>query len=114
MTIHQILFIITSIIIALLALLVMFLQFLFIKNLTNRHAELMRELRRVFGWDEYNWSDTFRDYSRTARTAKDKVEELYQLPLIKKALEAKQLEVLEKKKRETEKEIEKLEQGGRR
>lgn len=112
MKIEQIYFIVASIIIGLLALLVMFLQACFIRNLRKEYDDLMGELRGVFGWESYDWKTKFRKYSQTAIEARDKVDELYQLPIIQKALEAKRLEELENKKLAAEKEIEKLEKRG--
>lgn len=108
MTILQISLAVVSVVVLFLGLLVVYMQTCFIRNLREQYLELKRELRRVFGWDEYSWESEFDSYKRKTNIDHEKVNELYGLDLIKKALEAKRLEILEAKKAETEREIERL------
>lgn len=108
MTILQISLAVVSVVVLILGILVIYLQACCIGSLREQYLDLKRELRRAFGWDENNWESEFNRYKRNANEAHEKVKELYSLELIKKALEAKRLEILEAKKAETEREIERL------
>ena len=63
----------------------------------------------MFGWDEYDWANNFRDYAREVEKLIKFKKEIEQLEIIKKALEVKSLEELQKKKELVEREIEKIE-----
>ena len=79
------------------------------KAMIDKFNEQKRELRRAFGWEEYNWADNFDGYARKIEKLIEFKEEIERLEIIKKALDARKLEDLQKKKELVEREIEKLE-----
>lgn len=81
----------------------------FNNELQKKYNELNRELRRAFGWEEYNWADNFDGYARKIEKLIEFKEEIERLEIIKKALDAQKLEDLQKKKELVEREIEKIE-----
>ena len=83
----------------------------FNNELARKYKEQRRELRRAFGWEEYNWADNFEDYARKVEKLIKFKENIERLEVIKKALDAKSLEDLQKKKEQVEREIEKLERN---
>ena len=79
------------------------------RDLERKYYNLKQEILRVFGWDEYDWANNFRDYARKVEELIKFKKEIEQLEIIKKALEVKSLEELQKKKELVEREIEKIE-----
>ena len=84
-------------------------QALLNNELTKKINEQKRELRRAFGWEEYDWAENFGEYARKVDKLIGFKEEIEQLEIIKKALDAQKLEELQKRKELVEREIEKLE-----
>jgi hypothetical protein len=84
-------------------------QALLNNELTRKFNEQKRELRRAFGWEEYNWAENFGGYARKVDELIEFKEEIEQLEIIKKALEVKSLEELQKKKEQIESVIKTLE-----
>lgn len=84
-------------------------QALLNSELTRKFNEQRRELRRAFGWEEYNWAENFRDYAREVEELIKFKKEIEQLEIIKKAIEVKSLEELQKKKEHIENVIKTLE-----
>ena len=79
------------------------------KLLMDKFNDQKRELRRAFGWEEYEWADNFRDYARKLEELVKFKKEIEQLEIIKKALELKSLEELQEKKEHIERVIKTLE-----
>ncbi|WP_195611845.1 hypothetical protein [Streptococcus australis] len=84
-------------------------QALLNNELARKFNEQKRELRRAFGWEEYDWAENFGDYARKVDKLIKFKEEIEQLEIIKKALEVKNLEELQKKKEQIESVIKTLE-----
>lgn len=84
-------------------------QALLNNELARKFNEQKRELRRAFGWEEYDWAENFGDYARKVDKLIKFKEEIEQLEIIKKALELKSLEELQKKKEHIENVIKTLE-----
>lgn len=84
-------------------------QALLNNELTRKFNEQKRELRRAFGWEEYNQAENFGEYARKVDKLIEFKEEIERLEIIKKALDAQKLEDLQKKKELVEREIEKIE-----
>ena len=79
------------------------------RDLARKYYDLKQEISRVFGWDEYDWANNFRDYARKVEELIKFKKEIEQLEIIKKALEVKSLEELQKKKEQIESVIKTLE-----
>lgn len=79
------------------------------RDLERKYYNLKQEILRVFGWDEYDWANNFRDYARKVEELIKFKKEIEQLEIIKKALEVKSLEELQKKKEHIENVIKTLE-----
>lgn len=43
---------------------IMYSQAMVNRDLERKYYDLKQELLRVFGWDEYDWANNFRDYAR--------------------------------------------------
>ena len=79
------------------------------KAMIDKFNEQKRELRRAFGWEEYNWAENFGEFARKVDELIEFKKEIERLEIIKKALDAQKLEDLQKKKELVEREIEKIE-----
>ena len=79
------------------------------KAMIDKFNEQKRELRRAFGWEEYNWAENFGDFARKVDKLIEFKKEIEQLEIIKKALELKSLEELKEKKEHIEAVIKTLE-----
>lgn len=79
------------------------------RDLERKYYDLKQEIIRVFGWEEYDWANNFRDYAREVEKLIKFKKEIEQLEIIKKALEIKSLEELQKKKEHIESVIKTLE-----
>ena len=79
------------------------------RDLERKYYDLNQEISRVFGWEEYDWANNFRDYARKVEGLIKFKKEIEQLEIIKKALEVKSLEELQKKKEQIESVIKTLE-----
>lgn len=79
------------------------------RDLERKYNDLKHEIIRVFGWDEYDWANNFRDYARKVDGLIKFKKEIEQLEIIKKALKVKSLEELQKKKEQIENVIKTLE-----
>lgn len=84
-------------------------QALLNNEFARKFNERKRELRRVFGWEEYDWTENFGDYARKVDKLIKFKEEIKRLELIKKAIEVQKLSDLNRKKEQVEQEINKLE-----
>lgn len=84
-------------------------QALLNNELTRKFNEQKRELRRAFGWEEYDWAENFGDYARKVDKLIKFKEEIERLEVIKKAIEVQKLSDLNRKKEQVEQEINKLE-----
>ena len=84
-------------------------QALLNNEFARKFNEQKRELRRVFGWEEYDWAENFGDYARKVDKLIKFKEEIERLELIKKAIEVQKLSDLNRKKEQVEQEINKLE-----
>lgn len=84
-------------------------QALLNNELTRKFNEQKRELRRAFGWEEYNWAENFGEYARKIEKLIEFKEEIERLEVIKKAIEVQKLSDLNSKKEQVEQEIKKLE-----
>lgn len=78
------------------------------KAMIDKFNEQKRELRRAFGWEEYNWAENFGDFARKVDKLIEFKKEIEQLEVIKKAIEAQRLSNLIGKKEQVEREIERL------
>lgn len=88
---------------------IMYSQAMVNRDLERKYNDLKQEIIRVFGWDEFDWANNFRDYARKVDKLIKFKEEIEQLEIIKKALEVKSLEELQKKKEQIENVIKTLE-----
>lgn len=88
---------------------IMYSQAMVNRDLERKYYDLKQEISRVFGWEEYDWADNFRDYARKVEGLIKFKKEIEQLEIIKKALEIKSLEELQKKKEHIEAVIKTLE-----
>ena len=80
------------------------------KELMSKFNEQKRELRRAFGWEEYDWAENFGDYARKVDKLIKFKEEIERLEIIKKATEVQKLSELNRRKEQVEQEIKKLEE----
>ena len=78
-------------------------------DLRSKYNDLVRELNNSFGWEEWNWANNFREYARKVEELIKFKKEIEQLEIIKKAIEVKSLEELQKKKEHIENVIKTLE-----
>lgn len=85
-------------------------QALLNNELTRKFNEQKRELRRAFGWEEYDWAENFGEYARKVDKLIEFKKEIEQLEVIKKAIEVQKLLDLNYKKEQVELEIKKLEE----
>lgn len=88
---------------------IMYSQAMVNRDLERKYNDLKQEIIRVFGWDEFDWANNFRDYARKVDGLIKFKKEIEQLEIIKKALEVKSLEELQKKKEQIENVIKTLE-----
>ena len=88
---------------------IMYSQAMVNRDLERKYYDLKQELLRVFGWDEYDWAKNFRDYAQEVQELIKFKKEIEQLEIIKKAIEVKSLEELQKKKEHIENVIKTLE-----
>nr|DAX79667.1 MAG TPA: CHD-like protein [Caudoviricetes sp.] len=79
------------------------------KLLMDKFNDQKMELRRAFGWEEYNWAENFGEYARKVDKLIKFKEEIERLEVIKKAIEVQKLSDLNRKKEQVEQEIKKLE-----
>ena len=89
---------------------IMYSQAMVNRDLERKYYDLKQEISRVFGWEEYDWANNFRDYARKVEGLLKFKKEIEQLEIIKKALELKSLEELQEKKEHIEAVIKTLEQ----
>lgn len=80
------------------------------KAMIDKFNEQKRELRRAFGWEEYNWAENFGEYARKVDKLIKFKKEIERLEVIKKAIEVQKLSDLNRRKEEVEWEIKKLEE----
>ena len=80
------------------------------KELMSKFNDQKRELRRAFGWEEYNWAENFGEYARKVDKLIEFKEEIERLEVIKKAIEVQKLSDLNRRKEQVEWEIKKLEE----
>ena len=80
------------------------------KAMIDKFNEQKRELRRAFGWEEYNWAENFGDFARKVDKLIEFKKEIEQLEVIQKAIEVQRLSDLIGKKKQIEWEIKKLEE----
>ena len=88
---------------------IMYSQAMVNRDLERKYNDLKQEIIRVFGWEEWDWANNFRDYARKVDGLIKFKKEIEQLEIIKKALEVKSLEELQKKKEQIENVIKTLE-----
>lgn len=88
---------------------IMYSQAMVNRDLERKYNDLKQEIIRVFGWEEWEWANNFRDYARKVDGLIKFKKEIEQLEIIKKALEVKSLEELQKKKEQIENVIKTLE-----
>lgn len=88
---------------------IMYSQAMVNRDLERKYYDLKQEISRVFGWEEYDWANNFRDYARKVEGLLKFKKEIEQLEIIKKALELKSLEELQEKKGHIEAVIKTLE-----
>ena len=88
---------------------IMYSQAMVNRDLERKYNDLKQEIIRVFGWEEWEWANKFRDYARKVDGLIKFKKEIEQLEIIKKALEVKSLEELQKKKEQIENVIKTLE-----
>lgn len=93
---------IACLIISAMTIYIMYSQALVNRDLVRKYQDLKNEFIRVFGWDEYEWADNFRDYARKVEELIKFKKEIERLEIIKKASEAQSLEDLQKKKEQVE------------
>ena len=82
----------------------------FNNELQKKYNELKRELRRAFGWEEYNWAENFGEFARKVDKLIEFKKEIERLEVIKKAIEVQKLSDLNRRKEQVEYEIKKLEE----
>lgn len=73
-------------------------QALLNNELARKFNDQKRELRRAFGWEEYDWAENFGDYARKVDKLIKFKEEIERLEVIKKAIEVQKLSDLNRKK----------------
>lgn len=78
-------------------------------DLRRKYNDLQQELSREFGWESYDWGNNFSEYARKVEELIKFKDNIEQLEIIKRALDAQKLEELQKRKELVEREIEKLE-----
>lgn len=100
---------IACLIISAMTIYIMYSQALVNRDLERKYKDLNNEFLHTFGWDRYEWSKNFRDYARKVEELIKFKKEIEQLEIIKKALEVKSLEELQKKKEQIESVIRTLE-----
>ena len=89
---------------------IMYSQAMVNRDLERKYYDLKQEILRVFGWDEYDWANNFRDYARKVEGLIKFKKEIEQLEIIKKATEVQKLSELNRRKEQVEQEIKKLEE----
>lgn len=108
MNILFILLVISSAIILLLNVLLFWSIMAHSKAIAKNVAAYKRELREVFGRDDYKWASNFREYKDNANEAYEKVIKLEQLEVIKEAKKLQQLQQLEWQKENVDRELKRL------
>ena len=108
MNILNILLVVVSVAVMLCGAILLFVYGMFIKGLKDTYDNMRRELRNTLGFDDYQWSSTFSDMRDEIKRSKKRIDEVFWLPIVQKAIEAKKLEELQKAKSNAEKEIERL------
>lgn len=88
---------------------IMYSQAMVNRDLERKYYDLKQEIVRVFGWEEWDWANNFRDYARKVDELIKFKKEIERLEIIKKALDVQKLEELQKRKDLVEREIQKLE-----
>lgn len=78
-------------------------------DIRRKYNDLQQEFSRVFGWENYDWGNNFREYAQKVEGLIKFKDNLEQLEIIKKALDVQKLEELQKRKDLVEREIKKLE-----
>ena len=89
---------------------IMYSQAMVNRDLERKYKDLNQEILRVFGWDNYDWANNFRDYARKVEELIKFKKEIERLEVIKKAIEVQKLSDLNRKKEQVEQEIKKLEE----
>lgn len=89
---------------------IMYSQAMVNRDLERKYKDLNQEILRVFGWDNYNWANNFRDYARKVEELIKFKKEIERLEVIKKAIEVQKLSDLNRRKEQVEQEIKKLEE----
>lgn len=89
---------------------ILIVQAYFNKAMIDKFNEQKRELRRAFGWEEYNWAENFGEFARKVDKLIEFKEEIGRLEVIKKAIEVQKLSDLNRRKEQVEWEIKKLEE----
>ena len=100
---------IACLIISAMTIYIMYSQAMVNRDLERKYKDLNNEFLHTFGWDRYEWAKNFRDYARKVEELIKFKKEIEQLEIIKKALEVKSLEELQKKKEQIESVIRTLE-----
>ena len=100
---------IACLIISAMTIYIMYSQALVNRDLERKYKDLNNEFLHTFGWDRYEWAKNFRDYARKVEELIKFKKEIEQLEIIKKAIEVKSLEELQKKKEHIENVIKTLE-----
>ena len=100
---------IACLIISAMTIYIMYSQALVNRDLERKYKDLNNEFLHTFGWDRYEWAKNFRDYARKVEELIKFKKEIEQLEIIKKAIEVKSLEELQKKKEQIESVIKTLE-----
>ena len=88
---------------------IMYSQAMVNRDLERKYKDLNQEISRVFGWQEWDWANNFREYARKVDSLDKFQMNIERLEIIKKALDAQKLEELQKRRELVEREIEKLE-----
>nr|DAR54255.1 MAG TPA: hypothetical protein [Caudoviricetes sp.] len=89
---------------------IMYSQAMVNRDLVRKYHDLKNEFLHAFSWEEYEWANNFRDYARKVEELIKFKKEIEQLEIIKKAIEVKSLEELQKKKEHIENVIKTLEE----
>ncbi|HEM6121171.1 TPA: hypothetical protein U2D50_001397 [Streptococcus suis] len=79
-----------------------------IRHLDDQQREYKNEMRRIFGWDEYGWSENFNRVKERSERLLEEVDELNKLPLIIQAKKEQALRRLNHAQDKTQREIERL------
>lgn len=79
-----------------------------IKYLDDQQRKYKNEMRRIFGWDEHDWSDNFKRVKKRSEKLREEVDELNSLPLIIQAKKEETLRRLNQAQSQTQREIERL------